>query len=200
MYLTTGSPTHWTSDPNRLPDLLHFFVLIGIATTHIQIESNGDVSSDHTPIIATVSTHILHKPRTHTLVSPLTNWNDFRYYIIAQTRCNVSLQSPDEVDDVVDTLTNLIQEAAYLSTHPTYSGKNSTYPAPLYTRCGNKETGLLLLLISSHVDDEEEGRALTRGLPSTITQRFMHVHWLVRLWPLLEADRVSELCRNNAEC
>ena len=34
------------------------------------------------------------------------------------------------------------------------------------TRCGNKETGLLLLLISGHVDDEEEGRALTRGLPS----------------------------------
>jgi len=27
----------------------------------------------------------------------------------------------------------------------------------IYTRCGNKETGLLLLLISGHVDDEEEG-------------------------------------------
>jgi len=42
--------------------------------------------------------------------------------------------------------------------------------------CGNKETGLLLLLISGHVDDEEEGRALTRGLPSTVTQRFIHAH------------------------
>jgi len=50
-----------------------------------------------------------------------------------------------------------------------------------YTRCGNKETGLLLLLISGHVDDEEEGRALTRGLPSTVTHRFIHAHRLV--WP-----------------
>jgi len=50
-----------------------------------------------------------------------------------------------------------------------------------YTRCGNKETGLLLLLISGHVDDEEEGRALIRGLPSTVTQRFIHAHPLV--WP-----------------
>ena len=50
-----------------------------------------------------------------------------------------------------------------------------------HTRCGNKETGLLLLLISGHVDDEEEGRALTRGLPSTVTQRFIHAHRLV--WP-----------------
>ena len=47
-----------------------------------------------------------------------------------------------------------------------------------YTRCGNKETGLLLLLISGHVDDEEEGRALTRGLPSTM---LIHAHRLV--WP-----------------
>jgi len=69
-----------------------------------------------------------------------------------------------------------------------------------YTRCGNKETRLLLLLISGHVDDEEEGRALTRGLPSTVTQRFIHAHWLVWPWPLLEADRVSQLRRNNAEC
>ena len=50
-----------------------------------------------------------------------------------------------------------------------------------YTRCGNKETGLLLLLISGHINDEEEGRALTRGLPSTVTQRFIHAHRLV--WP-----------------
>jgi len=68
------------------------------------------------------------------------------------------------------------------------------------TWCGNKETGLLLLLISGHVDDEEEGRALTRGLPSTVTQRFIHAHRLVWPSPLLEADRVSELRRNNAEC
>jgi len=47
-------------------------------------------------------------------------------------------------------------------------------------RCGNKETGLLLLLISGHVDDEE-GRALTRGIPLTVTQRFIHAHRLV--WP-----------------
>ena len=133
-YLTTGSPTHWPSDPNRLPDLLEFFVLKGIATTHIQIESNGDLSSDHTPIVATLSTHILHKPRPPTLVSPLTNWNDFRSHIIAQICCNVPLQSPDEVDDAVDTLTNLIQEAAYLSTPPSYSGQNPTYPALLYIR------------------------------------------------------------------
>jgi hypothetical protein len=41
---------------------------------------------------------------------------------------------------------------------------------------------------------------LTRGLPSTATQRFIYAHRLVLPWPLLEADSVSELRRNNAEC
>ena len=68
------------------------------------------------------------------------------------------------------------------------------------TWCGNKETGLLLLLISGQVDDEEEGRGLTRGLSSTFTQSFIHVHRLVWPGPLFEEDRVSELRRNNAEC
>ena len=133
-YLTTGTPTYWPSDPNRLPDLLDFFVLKGIATTHIQIESNGDLSSDHTPIIATLSTHILHKPRPPSLISSHTNWNDFRSHITAQTRRDISLQNPDEVDDAVDTLTHLIQEAAYLSTPPAHSGKNPTHTTPLHIR------------------------------------------------------------------
>ena len=52
---------------------------------------------------------------------------------------------------------------------------------PSVIRGGNKETGLLFLLISGHVDDDEEGRALTRGLRSTVTQRFIHAHRL--FWP-----------------
>ena len=69
-----------------------------------------------------------------------------------------------------------------------------------YKWCGNIENGLLLLLISGYVDDEEEAKALTSELPYTFTQSFIHVHRLVSPWPLLEEDRVSELRRNNAEC
>ena len=61
------------------------------------------------------------------------------------------------------------------------NNNNMNFEITQNTWCGNKETGLLLLIISGHVDDEEEGRALTRGLPSTFTQSFIHVDRLA--WP-----------------
>ena len=91
----------------------------------------------------------------------------------------------------------------YVSTWSSPNNQNIRFTFQLQwqnTWCGNKETGLLLLFISGHVDDEEEGRALTHGLPSTFTQSFIHVYWLVWPWPLLEEDRVSDLRRNYAEC
>jgi len=59
-----------------------------------------------------------------------------------------------------------------------------------HTWCGNKETGLLLSLISGHVDDEEKGRALTCGLPSTFTQSVIHVH-------RLESQTVNQVYYKN---
>jgi hypothetical protein len=62
-YLSTGELTYWPSDPNRMPDLLDFFLFKNIATHYIQIAANWDLSSDHTPIITTHSTHVLCMPK-----------------------------------------------------------------------------------------------------------------------------------------
>jgi hypothetical protein len=42
LYLSTGEPTYWLSDPNKTPELLDFFVFKSIATNYIQIEANWD--------------------------------------------------------------------------------------------------------------------------------------------------------------
>jgi hypothetical protein len=76
-YLSKGEPTHWPSDPNKMPDLLDFFVFKSIATNYIQIEANWNLSSDHTPIITTLSPYIIHKPQTLRLTPPKSDWNAF---------------------------------------------------------------------------------------------------------------------------
>jgi hypothetical protein len=76
-YLSTGEPTYWPSDHNKLPDLLDFFIYKVIARNYVKIESNQELLSDHTPVVAILSTHVNNKP----LITNATNWDLFRTYI-----------------------------------------------------------------------------------------------------------------------
>ena len=58
-YYSTGVPTYWPTDPRRLPDMLDFFVARGTAGDYVTFESVYELSSDHSPIIATVDAHVL---------------------------------------------------------------------------------------------------------------------------------------------
>jgi endonuclease/exonuclease/phosphatase (EEP) superfamily protein YafD len=59
-YLTIslGTPTYWPADANKIPDLLDFFITSGISENYISVTGSYDLSSDHTPVIATISTSI----------------------------------------------------------------------------------------------------------------------------------------------
>jgi len=61
-FLSTGTPTYWPTDKHNLPDLLDFFVISKVPLCTIDIQPSYDLSSDHTPIIATLSTAI-HKSK-----------------------------------------------------------------------------------------------------------------------------------------
>jgi endonuclease/exonuclease/phosphatase (EEP) superfamily protein YafD len=58
-YYSTGEPTYWPTDHHRTPDLLDFFVARGVAANYIRVESMFELSSDHSPIIATVGAYAL---------------------------------------------------------------------------------------------------------------------------------------------
>ena len=58
-YLSTGSPTYWPTDVNKIPDLLDFFIVHGISPTYADVQSSYGLTSDHTPIIVTISTTIV---------------------------------------------------------------------------------------------------------------------------------------------
>ena len=68
-YISTRQPTYWPSDPNKLPDLLDFCVTKGIDTKKLTVASCLDLTSDHTPILITMYTHTLGKPKKPSLYS-----------------------------------------------------------------------------------------------------------------------------------
>ena len=65
-YISNGAPTYWPTDPRKLPDLLDFFVSHGLPRDNYLIHSNFDLSSDHTPVIISLSTAAINKPPSKT--------------------------------------------------------------------------------------------------------------------------------------
>jgi hypothetical protein len=41
--LSTGKPTYWPTDPGKIPDLIHFFIINNIPANHLQIEESHDL-------------------------------------------------------------------------------------------------------------------------------------------------------------
>jgi exonuclease III len=58
-YFSTGKPTYWPTDYHRIPDLLDFFVARSVTANYVRVESVFELSSDHSPIVATVGAHVL---------------------------------------------------------------------------------------------------------------------------------------------
>jgi endonuclease/exonuclease/phosphatase family metal-dependent hydrolase len=85
-YLSTGEPTQWPSNPNKLPDLLRFFIVHDKMSNYMQVESRFELLSDHSPVIATISTRVISKSTIPTLIKKQTNWDKFRTYIERDTR------------------------------------------------------------------------------------------------------------------
>jgi hypothetical protein len=52
-YLSSGTPTYCPTDPEKIPDLLDFFVIKGISLAYTGIVPSFELSSHHTPIITT---------------------------------------------------------------------------------------------------------------------------------------------------
>jgi hypothetical protein len=73
--LSIGTPTYWPTNPGKVPDLLDFFITSGISKSYMKLEPNYDLSSDHTPVIATLSTTLITVPKTPKLHTAKTGKN-----------------------------------------------------------------------------------------------------------------------------
>jgi hypothetical protein len=97
--------------------LLDFFVARGVAANYVRIESVFELSSDHSPIIATIGAQVFPRVVPPTLVTHNTDWNVFRAYITDHTNLNLRFKECSELYEATHYFTILLQEAAWHSTH-----------------------------------------------------------------------------------
>ncbi|CAK1542793.1 unnamed protein product [Leptosia nina] len=114
--ISTGEPTHWPTDRDRLPDVIDFFITKGISGLYTKVESCLDGSSDHTPLICALSSTVIWKEPRQTLYNQKTDWEAFRDYIEENVNLCIRLKSEEDIEDTTQYTTNIIQKAAWLST------------------------------------------------------------------------------------
>lgn len=124
-YLSTGEPTYWPTDTNKIPDLLDFAISCGIANTYTKVESNYDLSSDHTPVLITLSTSIITKEPSPKLCTKNTSWDCFRSILDHEVNLAIRIKDAHDLDEATQYLTTTIQNAAWQAT----PSATSTHPA-----------------------------------------------------------------------
>jgi hypothetical protein len=101
-----------------MPDLLDFFITNGISSNYISETASYDLTSVHSPIIATISTSVMlrkPKPRLH---NSKTNWDLFRKPIEVNTKLTTKLKEPADIENECKNFIIRLQEAAKTATPP----------------------------------------------------------------------------------
>jgi transposase len=115
-YTSTGQPTYWPTDPQKIPDLLDFYITKGFNTKHIKTESCLDLFHDHSAVVATIYIDIVKKEKQPSLYTKNTNWSLFKEKLDILIDLNIPLKTTTQVEDAVQKLTQVIQEAAWQAT------------------------------------------------------------------------------------
>lgn len=117
-FYSSGSPTYWPTDPQKTPDLIDFFVVKGLSNNHLYVKGSDELSSDHTPVIMTLSENIIMKTRLPKLTNKRTNWEKFRAILERKIYLESPLDSVDRIDLEVRQFVEDVHQAAKSSTPP----------------------------------------------------------------------------------
>jgi len=129
--VSSGTPTYWPSDRNKVPDIIDFGITKSLKMQHIKVESSLELSSDHTPTIVTIqSSPITQNPPPEKLTAHNTNWLSFKKYISSHISQNISLKTESDINKAIQEFTHIIQEAAKAATPKTEPKKPSSFNTP----------------------------------------------------------------------
>jgi hypothetical protein len=136
-HLSMGEPTYWPSDRNKLPDLVDFYVTKSIPQDFAVAKSCSDLSSDHSPVLITLTSHAMNQEKQPSLSNRYTNWDDFRRLINQRLTSNVSLKTEEDIEAAVKFFNDTVQWAGWNAT-PEHTDTLKTYVCPVLIKQKNR--------------------------------------------------------------
>ena len=95
---TTGKPTYWPTDRNKVPGLVGFF-MSGNLSRFMDVNEDFDLDSDHSPIVLILSKTIIKKEQNPTVSNKLTDWDMFRENPEKGISLRATLKPKDEIEE-----------------------------------------------------------------------------------------------------
>ncbi|KAJ8706107.1 hypothetical protein PYW07_010884 [Mythimna separata] len=170
--IATSEPTHWPTDPNKLPDVLDFFITKGLSRLYYKVDGCLDGSSNHIPVILTVSTNVLSQQKNHRLYNRHTNWELFRTLVEDSLQLRVSLKTEDEIDNAVLEFTRTVQEACWTSSKEVTQNntRQNSVPQEIRQMILEKRRLRRVWHTSRHADDKRALNAYTKSLKQAMQE------------------------------
>jgi hypothetical protein len=97
-HLSSGEPTYWRTDLNKLPDLMDFCVTKGIPCNFVDAKSYLELSSDHSPVLVTRSTRAILRIPQPRLCNRKTDWDAFCHFLNEKLLLNVPLKTDSDIE------------------------------------------------------------------------------------------------------
>jgi len=111
VFQTVILPTYWPTDSRKMPDCIDAFIHKGVAGGFLELQNVSDLSSDHSPIILTLSNSIIRKATRQKLTSKLTTWDGFPDEVTARIDLTMRLKIPSDIDNAIIRFTSILTEA-----------------------------------------------------------------------------------------
>jgi hypothetical protein len=166
--ISTGKPTYWPTDIHKTPDLLDFFIFKGLSHNSLDLRPNLEIASYHTPIIATISTHIITRQKPLKLHNSQTNWEAFRNKIEENLRLNIPLETVKDIEEAIAEFTNVIQKGAWSAIpHDKPQTKYSEYPWEVRDQINERKLRRRWQM-SRHPEDKRRYNEVARKLKDRI--------------------------------
>ncbi|KAL4120169.1 hypothetical protein QTP88_012899 [Uroleucon formosanum] len=132
--LAPPGPTYWPTSLRKKPDILDIFVSNTPHNLFCATINLLEPCSDHSTVLLTVSASPPIRPSLPKLFHHSTNRLKFHDLVDQNINLRVSLKSPQEIDTVINNLTNVIQSAAWASGPTKIQYLNVTPSVPEHIR------------------------------------------------------------------
>jgi len=125
--LAPPNPTYWPSSHRKRPDILDIFVTKVPPNLNHMVNNLLDPCSDHSPVLLCIDASPHLQSSNPSLINGIMNWEQFRDITNQNIKLNFRLKCPNDIDDDVFNLTQIIQTAAWNSITQTKNNNNHNH-------------------------------------------------------------------------